>query len=328
MGDGRVLYSKQEVMHMNRKIILIPLLSLFLVGCDAGPFANDEYKPKGMTPTHKIVRALTAEEVAIFDDSTAIADDYLKSFTRSTEMRIYHKKALPSHTTSATYDERASSLQSHKIYENGVFKTELSVENERIYEGSILNAEMNLAYYGVVNDDETEITTTLDLTDQSGEHTIENSTDPFDPITDYDFYFAIDLSTPVWSLIGLCTIGMTDAGLIAATFATNDVTPIGSVYVASDGSRFIVETNTFFEAYFAKGVDDETETEYYYLTQARSYEEKLIISNEVPNIADEPIEYLARPILLSFEEDIITASTATNNNFAIDSIPVPVEEEE
>ncbi|MFA5223024.1 MAG: hypothetical protein WC411_01680, partial [Bacilli bacterium] len=175
---------------MNRKIILIPLLSLFLVGCDAGPFANDEYKPKGMTPTHKIVRALTAEEVAIFDDSTAIADGYLKSFTRSTEMRIYHKKALPSHTTSATYDERASSLQSHKIYENGVFKTELSVENERIYEGSILNAEMNLAYYGVVNDDETEITTTLDLTDQSGEHTIENSTNPFDPIADYDFYFA------------------------------------------------------------------------------------------------------------------------------------------
>lgn len=316
-------------MHMNRKFVLVPLLSLFLVGCNGGePFANDEYKPKGMTPSHKIVRALNMDETALFDDSIGLTDIYLRSFTQTIEARIYEKKALPNHITSSTFDGRLSESMSHRIYENGVFKTEIRQENELIYQGSTMSSEAQAAYYGVLNEEETEISLTLDLTDESGEHVVAVSTEPYSAEDDYDDYFAIDFSASVWSEVGSCSIGMTEAGLLAATNTTSDVTPPGSEYVAPDGSEFILETNRLFEAYFAKGVDEDSEAEYYYLVSSRIYQENLIISYEVPNIADVAVTYRERPVLLAYQEVIINSSTATNNNFALDSIPAATAEEE
>jgi hypothetical protein len=48
---------------------------------------------------------------------------------------------------------------------------------------------------------------------------------------------------------------------------------------------------------------------------------------EVPNIADVAVTYRERPVLLAYQEVIINSSTATNNNFALDSIPAATAEE-
>ncbi|MFA5762631.1 MAG: hypothetical protein WC931_03525 [Bacilli bacterium] len=313
---------------MKSKLILVPLLSFFLVGCNGGPFANDEYKPKGLTPTHKIIRALSSEEADLFDDSIETSDIYLKSFSRSMEVRYFFKKALPNHLTAETYDYRESGYQAQKIYENDVVVFQNDVMQERIYQGSVVNLEAAIKIYGALNDEETEITLTHDIVETSGEHNVSVETLAYDPLSDYEAYFLINLEAIVWSNIGLCDIGMTQENTIAASFVTTFVTPIGSPYIADDGSKFIVETNMFFEAYFVKGVDEETEAEYFYLSYSRAYNEALIVSKEVPNIVSEPIEYLDRPILLAYQEEIINASTDSNRNFDKTMIPEPVVEEE
>lgn len=315
---------------MNRKVILLPLLSFFLLGCNGGePFANDEYKPKGMTPTHKIVRALSAAELDLFESSIATSDVYLKAYSETLEMRSYEKKALPNHATSSTYDERQSSYFAHKIYENGVFKTDGTQKFERIYQGSTVSAEREATRYGVLNKDASEIALTDDSIDFGGEHLTEVSTLPYVAEDNYDDYFAIDLSPSVWNAVGVCNIGMTSSGFLAATITETETTSLGNLFVASDGSKYIVETNTFFEAYLAKGVDEESEEEYYYVTSSRTYVEDLIISYELQLVADNyVVTYRDKPILLYYEESVIGASTATNNNFAIDTIPVPVDDEE
>jgi hypothetical protein len=42
-----------------------------------------------------------------------------------------------------------------------------------------MSSEAQAAYYGVLNEEETEISLTLDLTDESGEHVVAVSTEPY-----------------------------------------------------------------------------------------------------------------------------------------------------
>lgn len=308
---------------MNRKLYLLPMLSVFLVGCNGqnSPFDGDTYVAKGMAPTHKIIRAMTSEEQTLYEDSRIVSDVKITSLTDISEERVLPKKALPSHVTATTYDERSTMSMAFKRYENNAQVVNLEFISQYLYTGSIVTNISSLDYYVVVNDDETELTITADVTSTSGVRTVGATTSAYDPATDYESTFSITLETTVWDKIGSCVMGVTADGHIGAVDITTATTPLIEAYIAGDGSRYIIETNTIFEAYLSKGVDDDTDEEFYYVSYVRSYEEKLIISEAIPNIATEAIVYRDKPILLSFIEEVIVADIATNGNFVTSQVP-------
>lgn len=308
---------------MKRKLLLWPLLSLFIVGCNGSdsPFADDEYQPIGMTPTHQIVRPINAEEEELLDDSFATTDMLLNSISMKAESRFFAKKALPNHITASTYDERISINYDWKRYENDVVVIEQDVLTQKLYTGSLISSMFNLAYYAALNDDDTEVTTTIDITDEGGDNVVTSNTSAYDQSTDYEQYFVSDLQDEIWDNVYDGYVGTTDNDLIAAIIVESSVTDIADAVQMDDGSRYIIETNNLFEAYFAKGVLDDEVTEYYYVSYARIYTENLIVSEAIPNIASESITYLSRPIVLAYNEQIISASIASNGNFVTSQIP-------
>ena len=308
---------------MKRKLLLWSLLSLFIVGCNGSdsPFADDEYQPIGMTPTHQIVRPMNAEEEELLDDSFATTDMLLNSISMKAESRFFAKKALPNHITASTYDERISINYDWKRYENDVVVIEQDVLSQKLYTGSLISSMFNLAYYAALNDDDTEVTTTIDITDEGGDNVVTSNTSAYDQSTDYEQYFVSDLQDEIWDNVYDGYVGTTDNDLIAAIIVESSVTDIADAVQMDDGSRYIIETNNLFEAYFAKGVLDDEVTEYYYVSYARIYTENLIVSEAIPNIASESITYLSRPIVLAYNEQIISASVASNGNFLTSQIP-------
>ena len=308
---------------MKRKLLLWSLLSLFIVGCNGSdsPFADDEYQPIGMTPTHQIVRPMNAEEEELLDDSFATTDMLLNSISMKAESRFFAKKALPNHITASTYDERISINYDWKRYENDVVVIEQDVLSQKLYTGSLISSMFNLAYYAALNDDDTEVTTTIDITDEGGDNVVTSNTSAYDQSTDYEQYFVSDLQDEIWDNVYDGYVGTTDNDLIAAIIVESSVTDIADAVQMDDGSRYIIETNNLFEAYFAKGVLDDEVTEYYYVSYARIYTENLIVSEAIPNIASESITYLSRPIVLAYNEQIISASVASNGNFVTSQIP-------
>ncbi|MFA5421992.1 MAG: hypothetical protein WC344_04355 [Bacilli bacterium] len=310
---------------MKRNLLLWPAFCLFLVGCNGqnDSFLNDEYKPKGMAPTHKIVKALTDDEIAIFDASVVAADVYVTTANESYEHRDFEKKILASHATSATCDIRYSDTNVFKRYDNDIAVESFSFLYERVYTGTMVRSTYDDKSYSQASS--TEITLTLDMTDESLKRTVTSNTNPYNSETDYGEYFVTDLNPEVWSKIGDGIIGFADGGLIANIDVNTEVTPVNNGYLADDGSRFIVERNSIFEAYFTKAVDAETETAFYYPSYVRAYGESLILSEVVPNVATEPITYLKKPVLLNYEEFILTTSLASNGNFVSSDIPEPTE---
>lgn len=308
---------------MNRKILLLPMLSLFLVGCNGqnSPFDGDTYVAKGMTPSHKIVRNPTNEEKALYEDSRIVSDAYLSSVTQTYEQRLLPKKALPNHITATTCDERSSVTMISKRYDNNVRVLNLDIIEQSLYSGSVINSQSSTDYYLVVNDEETQITSTYDVTGNSGVRTVSADTASYDPATDYATNFNVSFEVGIWNKISSSGLRATADDLIAFIDIETTTTAVVDAYVAEDGSRFIIETNSLFEVYLAKGVDSDSDEEYYYLSYARQYSENLIISEEIPNIVSEPIAYLKKPVLLSYAEEIIVASVASNGNFVTSQIP-------
>lgn len=308
---------------MKRKILLWPLLSILLVGCNGSdsPFSNDEYVPIGLTPSQQIIRAMNGEEAELLNESVEETDIFLNSLSIISESRTYAKKALPNHITASTFDQRVSIKVDSKRYENDVMVITQDTLLQKLYTGTLINSSTQAAFYAAVSEDETEITTTADITNDSGNHVVTTNTTAYIEATDYEDYFVFDLGGQVWDNIFDGFIGITEDGSIAALVVETYASDLAGAVTMDDGSRYIVETNSIFEAYLKKGLLDDEVTEYYYVSYARSYVEILIISEAIPNIVTEPITYLKKPILLSYDELVINASTSTNGNFVTSQIP-------
>ena len=310
---------------MKVKFLLWPLFSLFLIGCNGqgSPFADDEYKPKGLTPTHQIVRALSQEEADLLANSVVVSDAYLTSANVTMESRSFGKKALPKHITASSCDERTSISLDGKRYENDVMVYSQTTLDQQLYTGTLVTNATNLNYYATLNQDKSEITTTIDITNEGGDRSVTSNASPYSDDTDYNDYFVFDFESQIWDEYGSGLIGVTNSGSLASITANTMVSDIAGAAVMDDGSRFIIETNSLLEICFLKGVLDDEVTEYYYVSYARSYVEYLIVSDEIPNVIGEPISYLSQPILLAYNEQVIQTSIATNGNFVTSQIPEP-----
>ncbi|MFA7068196.1 MAG: hypothetical protein GX816_01555 [Erysipelotrichia bacterium] len=312
---------------MNRKMLLLPLLSFFVVGCNGqnAPFTDDQYKPKGMAPTHKIVEVLPSEEEDIFDSTVEESDAYLTAATITSESRFYGKKVFPSHSSVESFDERNSQSNTFTRYENRVSVFKNKEFASRVYEGTLIKKESKEDTYNVLNESEDEIAITTDVTSFDGENHIETNTISYDPLFDYETYFQTNITDFVLLVASGGMIGLTKDKMIAMQDMETSTTPPDAPYIAGDGVGFIVETNSMFEAYFAKRVDNETEEEYYHLASFRLYTEYLVLSEEIPNMANESIVYLTKPVLLGYEETILTTKLTSNGNFVTSTIPQPTE---
>ena len=312
---------------MKRKLLFLPLLSVFVVGCNGqnAPFSDDEYKPKGIMPTHKIVDALPSEEEDIFDNTIEDSDAYLTAVTSTNESRFYGKKVFADHSSVESYDERISQTATFARYENGISVNKNRTQKSRVYEGTLIENETKQDTYRVLNETEDEIEITTDVTGYDGKNDVETSTASYNPLSDYEVYFQANVTDLIVLMASGGMIGLTKDKMIAMQDKDTSTTPPNAPYIAGDGAGFIVETNQMFEAYFSKKVDNETEEEYYHLSSFRLYTEYLVLSEEIPNIFDEPIVYLEKPVLLGYEETIFTTKLTSNGNFKTSDIPQPAE---
>jgi hypothetical protein len=244
------------------------------------------------------------------------------------EGRSFALKALPSHALSTTSNQRDSIRIDNKIYDNGVRISKMSEFTHDLYIGSDISWSSSMNIYAVVNEEQDQISVTSQEIDTDKVEVVENVTNAYDPLVDHDSYFLLSAFGAYSDDFNNGIIGVTESGEVASILVNTNVTDRDHALPFDDGSKFITKTETIYEIYLSKGVDEDTDNEYYYLSYYRAYAGAWIISKEVPTNVEKAITYLDRPIFLGFEEMIVITSTTSNGNFVTSEIPVPTEEEE
>ena len=308
-------------------MLVLPLMSIFLVGCNgsSSPFSEDSYIPRGMEVSHPIIRALKAEEIELLD-TLPDSDKVIKEMVVTGEYRNLSLERMASHASSETPNERFSTRREIKIYENDVRVDKQMQLQHTLLRDSDIRFSATLDTYTALNDEETEVDITSDLTDAAGERSIELTTSPYVALDDHDTYFALECFTYYRSQFTDEIIGAASDGLAAIIEVETATNTRAAPFTFDDGSQFLTEYNTLIEMYLARGVDADTEEEYYYVDYFRIYEELSIVSEPIPTLTTTPVTYLDQPILLEYSEMVLETSVETNGNFVTSGIPVPEED--
>lgn len=282
-----------------------------LFGCiatDYNPFEEDEYVPIGLQ-TESIVRDLTIDEQDMFDNGVARFNDYINVFESTTQARSYHHSYFgidaPSSTNETDYS--GTSEQEGKTYDNDVYVMQTS-DTERYMGDQVDYTNITESTHWTFLPSPTTIETRVSESVNDGEAEVTSfGVNAYEEANDYDVSFGFGVLSFVTAFLTIADFtGMNADDEVVAFYRSSTYSQMS---LARNGYA-MTTNNQVLEVKFRLYEPEDESDPLYLPVQSRFYTEVRITTGIYHQ--SEVMTYLKRPIIVAYDEGIISYSSQSD----------------